>query len=234
MIRYNVIDHKNKREIVLLKASPCIWGRCTFCDYIEDNSIDTQFNINFNREVLQNVKGKHKVLEVINSGSCFELPNETLQDIKNIIDSKGIEKLFLESHWIYRHRLQEMEQFFNIPITFKCGIETFDNHFRNEVLKKGAVFSVPEEVAKYFNSICLMVGIKGQTQDMIKKDMDYLLNYFKYGCVNLYVENSTPLKRDDELVNWFKQNYSFLEDKSNIEVLWNNTDFGVGGNEDEY
>jgi hypothetical protein len=234
MIRYNVIDNKNAREIVLLKASPCIWGKCTFCDYIEDNSSDTQFNVTFNRKILQNVTGKHKVLEVINSGSCFELPKETLQHIKDIIDSKGIEKLFFESHWIYRHRLQEIEQFFNVPIIFKCGIETFDTHFRNEVLKKGAVFSGPEEVADYFNSICLMVGIKGQTKDMIKMDIDYLLKYFQYGCINLYVENSTPLKRDEALIKWFEETYSFLEANANVEVLWNNTDFGVGGNENEY
>lgn len=36
--RYNVIDNKNNREIVLLKSFPCVWGKCAFCDYIEDNS----------------------------------------------------------------------------------------------------------------------------------------------------------------------------------------------------
>ncbi|WPC43159.1 radical SAM protein [Clostridium sp. JS66] len=230
MIRYSDITNKNQREIVLLKASPCAWGKCTFCDYIEDNNSDTQFNVNFNKEILKNVTGKHNVLEVINSGSCFELPKETLDDIKNVLDSKGIKKLFFESHWIYRNRLEEMKQFFNIPIIFKCGIETFDNHFRCEVLKKGAVFSGPEEVSKYFNSICLMVGIKGQTKAMIKTDIEYLLKYFKHGCINIYVENSTPFKRDEELISWFRDNYSFLEENDNIEILWNNTDFGVGGN----
>ena len=38
MERYSRITNKNEREIVLLKAKPCAWGKCRFCDYIDDNS----------------------------------------------------------------------------------------------------------------------------------------------------------------------------------------------------
>lgn len=228
MIRYNLVTQKNPREIVLLKASPCIWGHCSFCDYIDDNSTDTNSNIIFNENILKKVTGRYKTLEVINSGSCFELPIETLKYIKSIVVSKNIKKLFFESHWLYKDRLHEIEDFFKVPIIFKCGIETFDDNFRNKVLHKGAVFSGPSEVAKYFKSICLLVGIKGQTIEMIKKDIEYLLKYFQYGCVNIFTQNSTSIKRDEKLINWFKENYSFLDGEKNIEVLWNNTDFGVG------
>ena len=34
MERYSVITEKNRREIVLLRAFPCAWGKCSFCDYI--------------------------------------------------------------------------------------------------------------------------------------------------------------------------------------------------------
>lgn len=223
-----MITQKNPREIVLLKASPCIWGHCSFCDYIDDNSTDTNSNVIFNKKILAKVTGKYKTLEVINSGSCFELPLETLKQIRSITVSKNIKKLFFESHWLYKDRLHEMEDFFKIPIIFKCGIETFDDDFRNKVLHKGAVFSDPSEVAKYFKSICLLVGIKGQTTEMIKKDIHYLLKYFQYGCINIFTQNSTDIKRDEKLIDWFKKNYSFLEKEKNIEVLWNNTDFGVG------
>ncbi|MFQ9981021.1 MAG: radical SAM protein, partial [Finegoldia magna] len=40
MNRYAKIEEKLKREIVLLKGRPCFWGKCTFCDYIEDNTMD--------------------------------------------------------------------------------------------------------------------------------------------------------------------------------------------------
>lgn len=109
MIRYGRILEKNPREIVLLKSRPYTWGRCFFCDYIHDNCKDNTSIIEFNREVLKNVTGDLKKLEVINSGSVFELPKECLQDIKDIMEEKEIGKLYFESHYSYRYRLQEIK-----------------------------------------------------------------------------------------------------------------------------
>ena len=234
MLRYNRITDKNKREIVLLKSRPCAWGHCAFCDYIDDNSSNDEDIIKFNRKVLENVSGEFKKLEVINSASVFELPLECLRNIKDIALSKGIKKIYFESHYSYKDRLSEITDYFEgIEIIFKCGIETFDDNFRNKDLKKGVHFIDYSEVANYFKSICILVGIEGQTREMIEKDIKIIENNFPYACINMYVENSTPFKRDEDLIDWFRENYSYLEDNNNIEILWNNTDFGVGGEEDE-
>lgn len=228
MDRYSEIINKNQREIVLLKSFPCRWGKCSFCDYILDNS-NSEDEINkLNFEVLNNITGKYKVLEVINSGSCFELPEATLYKIKEIIKEKKIKKVFLESHWSYKNRIQEMRDFFEIPITFKIGVESFDYDFRNNFLNKNAKFKSVEELKKYFDSPCIMVGIKGQTKDMIDKDMEIVLNNFDHATINVFVNNTSDIKRDDELVSWFIEKYKFLDDNPKIEVLYNNTDFGVG------
>ena len=95
MERYSRITDKNRREIVLLRAFPCAWGKCTFCDYIEDNGKDETELVFQNREVLKEITGEFGVLEVINSGSCFELPKETLEDIRKIVEEKGIRRLRL-------------------------------------------------------------------------------------------------------------------------------------------
>ena len=93
MDRYSKVINKNLREIVLLKALPCIWGKCAFCDYIDDND-DNIAEINkLNKEVLNNITGEFGVLEVINSGSCFEIPRESLEYIKKIVVEKKIKKL---------------------------------------------------------------------------------------------------------------------------------------------
>ncbi|MGL5416533.1 MAG: radical SAM protein [Clostridium sp.] len=233
MQRYSKISGKNPREMVMLKGFPCKWGRCTFCDYIEDNSKNEEEIVKFNKEVLKNVTGEYKVLDVINSGSIFEVPDESLKDIKEIILEKGIEKLFVECHWIYKNRLQEMRDFFGIEIIFRCGIETFDNDFRMNFFNKGANFKDYTEVNKYFDSICLLVGVKGQTKEMIKRDVEIVEKYFKLGCINVYVENTTNLKRDEELVKWFEENYRYLENNPKIEVLFHNTDLGVGSEDNE-
>lgn len=228
MERYNKITNKNKREILLLKAFPCVWGKCSFCDYIDDNGQDEEEMNKLNREVLDKVTGEFGVLEVINSGSCFEIPKDTLSYIKEIIEKKKINKLFMESHWCYKNRLEEMKEYFNIPIVFKIGVESFDYDFRNKILNKNARFITPEEVAEKFQSVCLMVGIKGQSKEMVRRDINILIEYFKYGTINVFVENTTDIRRDEELVSWFKKEYSHLNENPYIEVLYHNTDFGVG------
>ena len=228
MERYNVIDRKNPREIVLLKAFPCAWGKCTFCDYTDDNSRDEDGMKLLNARLLSQVTGEKGVLEVINSGSCFELPHDTLEEIRNTIQLRKIGRLFFESHWMYRNRLEEMRRFMEVPITFKIGVESFNNEFREKVLNKHADFKTPEEVAGYFDSPCIMVGIKGQTRGMIDYDIRMVKKYFKLGTVNVFTNNSTFVKQDPELVKWFCREYAWLESDASVEVLYENTDFGVG------
>ena len=155
--RYSKIIGKNQREICLLRGFPCAWGKCAFCDYIEDNGKDEQAMVSLNHQVLQKVTGEFGVLEVINSGSCFELPEGTLDEIAKVIREKKIQKLFFESHWMYRKHLEKMRSRMPVPIVFKIGVETFDNDFRERGLNKHADFTRPEEVAEYFDSPCLMV-----------------------------------------------------------------------------
>lgn len=228
MERYSTITNKFKREIVLLKARPCAWGKCTFCDYIEDNSRCEKEMIQINNETLDKVTGKYGVLEVIDSASIFELPKQTLLRIKDIIQEKNIHTLFFESHWIYHSRIQEMRDFFNVKVIVKIGVETFDENFRNHVLNKNATFSSVEELKTYFDSPCLMVGIIGQTKEMIDHDMYILTNHFDLGTISVYRNNSTQVKRDNELVHWFMNKYSYLKDDERYDFLYEPTDFGVG------
>ena len=71
MERYSHILEKDKREIVLLKSRPCIWGKCSFCDYIEDNDVDQKENQKINYELLNKITGQYVVIEVIKSVSFF-------------------------------------------------------------------------------------------------------------------------------------------------------------------
>ncbi|MGL5353453.1 MAG: radical SAM protein, partial [Clostridium sp.] len=79
-----------------------------------------------------------------------------------------------------------------------------------------------------FQSVCIMVGIKGQTKDMIRRDIKIVLENFKYATINVFIENTTDVKRDEELIKWFNEEFRELENHETIEVLFHNTDFGVG------
>lgn len=224
-----ITDSVVPREIVLLKSFPCKWAQCSFCDYIHDNSDNEADILATNKAALHQVTGRFGVLQVINSGSCFEIPAGSMNLIRQVAVSTGIKQLFFEAHWLYRHRLQEIRDFFALPIVFITGIETFDAHFRNVVLQKGIEFKDVAEVRQYFQSVCLMVGIQGQTREMIRNDVDILLKNFSHGTINLFVNNTTPIKSDHGLQEWFKDEFSWLINEKKIDVLFANTDFGVGG-----
>ena len=228
MERYNVIREKNPREIVLLKGFPCIWGKCAFCDYTDDNSRDEDEMLALNSRILSRVTGEKGVLEVIKSGSCFELPEGTREELRRIARERGIRRLFFESHWLYRKRLEEMRAYMGIPVTYKIGVETFNHEFRERVLNKHAGFKRPEEVARYFDSPCIMVGIKGQTKEMIDYDIRMVKKHFRLGTVSVFTNNTTKIRQDPELVKWFVWEYAWLREDPSIEVLYENTDFGVG------
>lgn len=230
MERYNKITdvHKYKREIVLLKSRPCAYGKCTFCDYILDNSknIDEINNINF--EVLENVTGEFGILEIINSGNVFELPQQTKNRIKEIIKEKNIKLLFVEAHWIYKDHLHKIKDMFETKIFIKTGLESFDYNFRETLLNKGFHHDSPEQLSKLFDSVCLLIGVQGQTKEIIRKDIQIAKDYFEHTTLNLYVNNTTHIKADANLKKWFLDEYKYLFDDPQFEILVDNTDFGVG------
>ena len=228
MERYSRILEKDKREIVLLKSRPCIWGKCSFCDYIEDNDVDQKENQKINDEVLNKITGQYGVLEVINSGSFFELPDETIERIYKIIVEKKIKRLYIEAHYLYKKKIKALREKFKIEIIVKTGIETFNDEMRNNVLNKNIHFDKIEEILEDFDSPCLMVGIQGQTKEMIRKDIEILTKYFDHGTINIYRNNSTPIKRDEELIKWFDEEYHDLKNNRKYDYLGIPTDFGVG------
>ena len=229
-IRYSKIENKNKREIVLLKSFPCKYGKCKFCNYIEDNSTDELEIDKVNLETLQEVTGEFGALEVINSGSVFELPIKTLERIRKVVYDKNIKLLYFEIYYGYKNRLDEIREFFKgIDIRFRMGMETFDNNFR--INSYGKNFKIDtleiEELSKKLYSVCLLICVKGQTKEMIKKDIELGLKYFKSITVNIFINNGTEVERDEELVKWFVENYNQLQEDPRVELLIDNKDLGV-------
>lgn len=228
--RYNKIEEKNKREIVLLKSYPCKYGKCSFCNYIEDNSLDDSEIEKINFETLKEVTGEYGALEVINSGSVFELPRTTMEKIVEIVREKNIKILYFEIYYGYKKRLQEIRDLFpGVEIRFRMGMETFDNNFRINFYNKN--FKVEEneliELGNELYSVCLLICVKGQSKEMIEKDIELGLKYFKSITVNIFIDNGTAVKQDKELVKWFIDKYSYLKEFENVEMLIDNKDLGV-------
>ena len=227
MERYALISTKMPREFVLLQGTGCRWKKCTFCDYHEDVSAHP-FQVN--APVLRQVTGQYGVLDVINSGSAMELDSETIAFIKEVVKEKNIHTLWFEAHYMYRKKLAEFaKQFAPVQVKFRCGVETFDADLR-DAWKKGIPSSVtPEDVAKYFQGVCLLCCTQGESKERIIRDIDIAKKHFEYFSVNVFCNNSTQVKQDKELAQWFaREVYPKIKDEEGIEVLMENTDLGVG------
>lgn len=232
MQRYSIITEKNPREIVLLRGQGCRYRRCAFCDYHEDASCDEQANLDINTEALSRVTGQYGCLEVVNSGSFCELDISTMKSIMAVCAAKKISIIHFECHWLYRRHIPALRQAFSeigVEVKVKIGVETFDAAYREDIMLKGIRESDPAAIAEGFNECCLLFGLPGQTADSMRADIETGLRHFERVCVNIMVENDARLQPDDDVRMIFINDiYPDYKDDIRVDILLNNTDFGIG------
>lgn len=231
--RYSVIREKNKREIVMLRGSGCKWKRCAFCDYHFDASQDEEANFRLNEQELNKVTGLYHKLEVINSGSFCDLDERTIEKIIAVCKEKEIGEIHFECHWIHRREAADFRKRFadqGMIVKIKTGIETFDQHMRQDVMKKGLPENDPEVIAQYFDEACFLFGLSGQTEASMRYDIETGLAHFERLCLNVMVENTTSIKPDPDVIKVFRERiYPDYIENERVDILMENTDFGVGG-----
>ena len=223
--RYAVIYEKNPREIVMLRGKGC--------DYHLDSSPDENANFALNQEQLLKVTGIHHKLEVINSGSFVDLDEPTLALIEEVCRKQQIHQVHFECHWRHRGAIGDFRKRFEaqgIELKIKTGVETFDALFRESYLDKGIDTDSPAEIASYFDEVCLLFGIPGQTAESMEQDIQTGLAHFERVCINIMQENLKPIKPDPRVIASFtKELYPKYIENCRVDILMENTAFGVGG-----
>lgn len=95
-------------------------------------------------------------------------------------------------------------------------------------------YAAPKEIAEYADEVCLLFGITGQNTASMRKDIKTGLTYFQRICINLMTENTSPVKPDKRVINAFMQDiYPQYRENERVDILLENTEFGVGGGTDE-
>ncbi len=228
-MRYNLITEKFPREIVLLKGKDCSYGKCKFCNYTEDNDTNIENLITTNIPVLAQITGIYQILEVINSGNVFDLDDTTLQMIQSIVEEKQIKIIYFECYLNHLHKLEKIRAMFpKCEVRFRLGLETFDDNFRSYLGKPFTYNQLATKIETNYYSVCLMVGIKGQTKAQINRDIELGLEKFQQITVNVFVDNGTEIIADVDLKKWFVQTWAKeLQNNPQVELLIDNKDLGV-------
>ncbi len=230
MNRYSKITEKRRREIVLLRGHGGAFPSCAFCDYHNDACSDDAANFALNKSVLDQVTGEFGEIEVINSGSVFELDDQSLDYLAEISKKRGISIIHFEAHDKFRSRIPALRQRFDaFELKMKIGIESFDAPFREKVLTKGIASTDPAEICAGFQEGNLLFGIAGQTKESMEHDIQIGLKYLERICINIMTENTTAIKPDPLVINIFIEEIMprYLDDER-VDILLNNSDFGVG------
>lgn len=230
MERYSIITEKNPREIILLRGKGCVYKKCTFCDYHIDKCSDEKANFELNKSVLERVTGVYGELEVINSGSVFELDSDTLELIKSVCRDKGIGTIHFEAHYLFDRHIEALRKDFSeFNIKMKLGLESFDYDIREGLLLKGIDEKSPEIISRNFDEANFLFGIKGQSVEQMERDIELGLKHFERICINIMCENTTSVKPDKAVIDEFLTHiYPKYKDNDRIDILITNTDFGVG------
>ena len=224
--RYSAIESGFRREFLLLQGKGCRWHRCTFCDYWLDRSDDPYET---NSSVLGKVTGEFSVLDIINSGSAMELDEATIREIARIVDEKHISDLWFEAHWMYRNDLEAFSKHFPCRVHYRTGVESFNPNLRLRWQKGIGRDVTPEEIRRYFEGVCLLVGLEGQTEKDIIDSAETAERLFDYYSVNLFCPNTSAEKLDKELARAFITRIApGIRKSGKAEVLIENTDLGVG------
>ena len=66
----------------------------------------------------------------------------------------------------------------------------------------------------------------------MRSDIETGLTYFDRVCVNIMTPNGMPIQPDERVIKSFLTHiYPHYRDNPRVDILIENTDFGVGGNE---
>lgn len=215
LVRYQCDKNSSlPREHVLLVSLGCSWGKCAFCDYQDDKSPSVLVCDRVNKIVLSQVRGTEagtEVLDVTCSASYTELPFTTLNYIRDTCEKTGIKTVILEGHYIYKSSNPFFIDFFGshgINVIFRCGVETFDEHIREDILRKGLPGLTPSELAQHFQWINLMYGMDCQTLSQLKKDIETGLKYFNRINLSIYTTvPKGPNRNSQGIKDFYKSEY---------------------------
>ncbi len=96
-------------------------------------------------------------------------------------------------------------------------------------MRKGIPDQDPSAISQDFDEANFLFGIRGQSSASMERDIALGLTWFERICINIMCPNTTDILPDRELISFFRRElYPKYKNNDRIDILIQNTDFGVG------
>ena len=112
---------------------------------------------------------------------------------------------------------------FDIYSLYFAPVQITTGYLAGLMYKKGMLKGVKNNFSIFFSFIISFIlakvsfGSSKQLPEFITSNI--VLNNFDHATINVFANNTSSVKRDGELVNWFANKYKHLVDNPNIEVI---------------
>ncbi len=134
-------DRLGKRLVIILKGYPCSWGRCTFCPFVIEQSVNIRDIIETNRVVINEARkllreGCDRVA-VFNGGSFHELPFDSAVRLVPIAEGRVFE-VEERPEFIDESSVKALLKMYSPrKLVIRVGFEVLDEGLRERFLRKG-------------------------------------------------------------------------------------------------
>ncbi|AEM39656.1 hypothetical protein Pyrfu_1802 [Pyrolobus fumarii 1A] len=139
--------------MLVLQGFPCSWGRCTFCPFGLEQSVNISEVIEKNRGVIREAlklldSCRPTRVSVFNGSSFYELPVDTLAALRPLTEGRVVD-IEVRPEYVTLDTLKwTIEVLGAKMLVVRVGFEVWDEKLRNEYLRKGIPQSEVQRVAQ--------------------------------------------------------------------------------------
>ncbi len=222
--------------MIVLKGLPCSWNKCSFCPFILEQGPLVEV-LRVNNKILKEAKEilereYYERITIFNGGSFYELPYDIVLKLIDITRDRIVD-IETRPEFIDYMRLIETKRSLKARrLVVRIGFEVFDEHIRNNILRKGIpqseIYRLSEISKKLRDANAgieiiayVLFGIEGITEDEVVRSVKEFNKLFN-GVIAIRYKKYLPYHPKQTQVS--RQLAMFLEENTLL-VDWGEEDF---------
>ncbi len=229
---FRVSDKLGRRLVLILKSYPCSWGKCVFCPFALEQSVNIKEIIKENTAVIEEALRELREedvgrVAVFNGSSFHELPLDTVLKLRPLARGRVFE-VEERSEYVTEDVVEGLTELMRPKeLVIRVGFEVWDEGLREEYLRKGMPNSEVFRLAELRRRlkargtpikiyVYVLFGIEGIPEEKVVESVKAFkelfdgviaVKYRKYlpnhpNEVNVSEELKEFLERNADLVDW--------------------------------